>query len=137
MQRALVFLCIQAATCYAAWPLIARSSGMPASWLSFFVTFGSLVSTVPFVVADKAPIALGSPWPVMLCLLAGAVNGLGFRPYSKIAGVEGAGAYQSMTLGMMVVIAAFGSRIFYGDALSASKLAGVATILFGLWLMSR
>ena len=137
MQRALIFACLQAATYFAAWPLIVRPAGMPSSWIALFVAIGTILATLPFVVIDKASLVLNSSWPILLCLLAGFVNGLGFRPYSKIAVVEGAGAYQGMTLAMMVVIAALGSRLFYGDALNASKLAGIAVVLIGLWLMSR
>ena len=124
------------AVCWGGYPLITRASGYEAA-------LGTLVVGVVAVVPVLAVVALQGgaaprPTPAQLGALAfaGLLQGIGLFAFLRVAGggLEASAAIPISDVAMLVVTA-LGAIVFFQEAITAQKLAGLALMVLGIALL--
>lgn len=130
-----ILLCVIAAVGFGAWPLIARTSGAHASWVTIVVTIITMVVAV-IGATNKVP---GAPTnkAITILVLAGITNGIGMIAYGRLLTDFEMSALAPAALTMMIVIIAVGGIIFFHEAITWQKMVGVACGAVAAWLLTR
>lgn len=134
-------------------PLISRAAGLPGGWTAFLIAVGTL-PVVAYGIGGWGPclVSVGALSVMMLgicqltglppfrclaiCLIAGVVNGFGLYAYGQlVSGQWEISRVLPVALVAAPVIIAIGARIFFGEALTATKIAGISAVAVGIWLL--
>ena len=123
---------------FGGWPLVARYAGLPPITTSLVVSGSTFLFVLaaalsPMFKLDSAPSGL-----LMLGLLAGAINGIGFIAYTfLVSNQQWASVYIPITLTLMIAIIALGGVIFFQDSVSLNKVLGWTFAAIGIWLLTK
>ena len=120
---------------FGGWPLITRNVGVSPIWTAIIVssfTFIAVIAGSPAFNFGGNPMTRA----IVLCTIAGLINGVAFLAYTKLVTTISwdLSVYVPISLSMMLLIPFFGGW-FLGEEMTISKLAGVAAILVGVYLL--
>lgn len=123
------------AVCWGGYPLVARSAG-EAGARGTLVLIAS--GTLPIVAS--ALFGAGGPWPsraaLLQIVLAGLIMGVGLLAFHALATAPmDASISIPIVDGAMLAVSAFGAMLWFGEAVTPSKLLGTALILGGIALL--
>jgi len=129
-------LCLLTGLCFGSWPVVARWSGFPGSWIAVAVAACTLV-VVGFTFNLQEGQATGRG--VLIVLAAGTLNGLGMIMFGKLLGTPGldASKYIPIVYGMLPAVSMVGMLVVFRDPAYATKFIGLALVCAGVWLINR
>lgn len=118
------------------WPLIARLSNISPIMTSLTLLGGTILTvliSLPFFKTGNI-----TTQPILWCIVAGVVNGIGFIAYAVIISKpQWAPVYIPISLVIMVIIITLGGVIFFKDPISLQKGAGIILGAFSIWLLTK
>ncbi len=120
---------------FGGWPLMTRLSSASPLSTSIAVLVGTLVT---LVVASLGMSVSASPRTLIIPILAGILNGIGFIAYVLLnMNKQWAPMFVPISLILMIFVITIGGVIFYGDRLSLFKIVGTILALVAVWLMTK
>ncbi len=132
-----LFYCIATALCFGSWPLITRAAGDTSSWAMPIVLIACMLTS--FLARIGAKDAFPTKTAVLILVTAGVVNGLGALAYGRLitSTSQSMSALPSAALTAMIVFMAFGGFVFFKEAVTPTKLVGLAFASVGCWLLTK
>jgi len=133
-----ILLCLIVGIAWSSTPLLARLSSVNAMMMTILIASGTLVATLPVMFSQNYA-AAGSK-ALAIGLIAGVVNGIGLIAFYRLVAGSNEGLWESskvlpLSLILMLVGIAFGSRIFFGEAITPQKLIGVSLACGAIWFL--
>lgn len=127
-------ICFLAAAGFS-WPLITRATNLNAQWAMLTV----IVGTVIVAAINMASTGIGTPTrtAIIVGVVAGLANGLGFVAYSTILAFKDVDVTKvvSVTTAMIPVLTMLGAWLFFHEAPTPPRLGGIAAIALGIYLL--
>jgi drug/metabolite transporter (DMT)-like permease len=132
-----LFFAIATAVCFGTWPLITRAAGDSSSWAMPIVLAACMLTS--FVARIGAKDAFPGRTAVAILVAAGIVNGLGALAYGRLitSTSQSMSALPSAALTAMIVVMAVGGFVFFKEAVTPSKLVGLALAAAGCYLLTK
>ncbi|HTO55629.1 MAG TPA: EamA family transporter [Myxococcota bacterium] len=136
MNHRVEWICIAlVAVFWGGYPLVARLSNFGGSLGSFFLV---VVSVVPIALATFWDGSWTLPertqlWPM---LIAGVMQGIGLLAFLRLAtGKLEASVAIPISDVSMLIVTTIGAIYFFEESLGTQKLAGLALLFLGIWLL--
>lgn len=131
-------LCVVVGIFWAAAPLLGRISSVNAMMMTVLIASGTLVATFPVAFSQNYA-AVGSK-ALMLGLLAGIVNGIGLLAFYRLVAGSNEGLWEisrvvPISLALVPVGIAIGSRLFFSEALTTEKIIGLVLACGAVWFL--
>lgn len=127
------------AICWGGWPLLARLSNTDGAAYAPVIIASAIVPTIYYLFVHASPSAPASiTIPSLVYLIpAGLMMGIGTISFSLVIQSTELGLSSSIPMinSTMIVVAVIGSVLLFGDNISFQKIAGIATILAGIYLL--
>ena len=126
------------AVCFAGWNLLARKAGVNQYWLTLVVCIATLLvvmlQSVPKVINMEI-----SRQALLILLIAGTINGLGFIFYGQAldSGAVNLSVLLPILFGVMVLFSYFGGVWFFNEPTNSTKMIGVGFTIFGIYLINQ
>lgn len=130
-----MLLCVLTAAGFS-WPLVARVAGTSPLATAFVVALvGPLVVATFIPQFEWGTVNMRS---LIILIVAGIMGGIGIVAYSGlISGKWDISTYVPAALILMIVFLTIGGKLFYGEALSTTKIIGMVMAGTSVWLMTR
>lgn len=132
----MVALCFAAASCFASWPFLTRKAGLSMVWTSLTINFvTALVALGYYYFHIQAP---PKPSALVMAVVAGVINGIGFLCYSYL----NAGEFEVSKVLVLIdiflpLIALCLGAIFLGEPITVHKCIGVGFALLGVYFIVK
>lgn len=131
-----LFLSIAAACGFGIWPVMVRFAKLSPSLTGILVTLATTVGAIIFMGSQAAK----SEWStkgVVICVVAGLLNSLGFVAYSELLSNKewDLAKYIPLTFGLMIMITALGGIIIFREELTVQKVVGISLVIVSAWLL--
>lgn len=119
------------------WQLVARASGVSPMWVAVIVTLAS-VPVVIFASGVLTHADQPSIQGVLIVCAAGVMLGFGMLTYSKLVSTPSwdLSTWVPIAAAGITAVTALGGIIFFGEAVSAKKAAGLILAALGIFLLS-
>ena len=131
----LILLTIGIALCWGGYPLLERTVAAHPAWIAALLVIGSVpTGALGLIQKPELPTLKAS----IVILIAGLVLGLGMFFFGKILAWPGLeiGKIFPVLIGLATLVSAIGGAVFFGEAVTAYKLSGLAAILIGIYMLS-
>ena len=102
---------------FGSWPLIARASGLGSTWIALAVSLSTLLVVG---IASGGDTTTPSANAFFICLLAGAINGIGMLTYGKVIATSDP-IMLAITLALIPLFTAVGGSLFFGHPLTVTN----------------
>ena len=124
------------AVCWGGYPLITRASGYEGALGTLIVGVVAVAPVLAVVALQGVGAARPSGAQLAALTLAGVLQGVGLFAFLRVAGggLEASAAIPISDVAMLIVTA-LGAIAFFGEALTAQKLAGLALMVLGIALL--
>jgi drug/metabolite transporter (DMT)-like permease len=117
------------------YPLVTRASGYDGALSPLLLAGTSLLPLVAFVLWHGSPARPAGSAMLLLCI-AGLLQGIGLVAFLRVAsGPMEASASIPISDGAMLLVTAAGAVLWFGEPLTARKLAGLALLVVGIALL--
>jgi drug/metabolite transporter (DMT)-like permease len=117
------------------YPLVTRASGHDGPLSPLLLALTSLVPIAAAVFWQGAAVRPQGSAILLLCI-AGLLQGIGLAAFLRVAnGPMDASVSIPISDGAMLLVTAIGAVLFFGEPLTARKLAGLALLVLGIALL--
>ena len=127
---------IFAGLCFGVWPAIIRPTNLPGYWVPVLIGIGTSLGGF---VGWRAPVSTPVWSAIAICISAGVVNGVGQIVYGRM--ICSPNIDLSITVPVigivMVASATIVSIIFFREAITISKAAGILLVCVAIYLLNR
>lgn len=120
---------------WGAYPVLEKFATIHPAWASALLTIGSVpIASIGLLYKPAAPDLKAT----MITLICGAMLGAGMFGFGKLLGWPGLdiGKMYPIIIGLVGVISAVCGIIFLGSPISVTKIAGLAAVCIGVYLLS-
>lgn len=135
---AIIFILVTAIG-FGVWPLLARYAGLSSIATAILIALGTLLPVM--IGARFLPVNPGqiSGRAIVIGLLAGVINGVGFLAYSQV--ISNPELNLSIYVPAMVLLSVFvtvvGSVIFFGESINPNKVAGFVLMATAIYFFFK
>lgn len=125
MFNNLFILAFVAGLCFAGWPIIMRGTNLDTIWVAILISFGASIFAITIAIGKK--VVFPSPKELIIGILAGFINGLGFLLYSKIITTKSVQLSIALPLVAvtLVIFTAAAGFIIYKEPMTLKKAIGL------------
>jgi drug/metabolite transporter (DMT)-like permease len=118
------------------YPLVTRACGYEGPWATLLVAVTAVVPVIAYVLLQSVEYTRPSPGQLGALGVAGLMQGLGLIAFLRVAGgsVEASIAIPISDVAMLIVTAV-GALIFFQEAVTVQKLAGLGLLVTGIALL--
>lgn len=133
-----LMLCLIAGFCFGVWPLVVRSTSLGSYWIAVLVSVGTTVLVAAGAYSKLLTTSTPALRPMALCLLAGAINGIGILVYSRVISNTSwdVTKYVPLTAVLMISFAAVGAFMLFKEPLTLQKMIGLSFAVVAVWLLA-
>ena len=121
---------------WGAYPLVTRACGYQGPFATLLVGVSAVAPLLGFVLWQGAAWTRPSPAQLAALVLAGMMQGLGLIAFLRVASgsLEASIAIPISDVAMLIVTA-IGALVFFQEAVTVQKLAGLALLVIGIALL--
>lgn len=136
MDLMLWFWIVLSALCWGIYPVLEKTViGVHPAWVSALLVIGSVFTGSLGLLARPAVPMAGNALKILFC---GAIMGIGMLVFGKIQVYPNldVGKVFPIILGLMCIVTAASGALFLGESFPATKVAGLAIIVIGVYVIS-
>lgn len=125
MFNNLFVLAFVAGLCFAGWPIVMRGTNLDTIWVAILISFGASIFAITIAIGKK--VIFPSSKELIIGILAGFINGLGFLLYSKIIATKSVQLSIALPLVAvtLVIFTAAAGFIIYKEPMTLKKAIGL------------
>ncbi len=114
--------------------VVTRLSGLTGGWVAITLATGTLAVSL-FGVNSSTPTTMK---PLILCFVAGVLNGLGTLAFGKLASWQEVELSKVMPIAYAVIpiVVTAGAWFLLNEPLTSSKLFGLVAVVVGIYFLS-
>ena len=114
--------------------VVPRMSGLTGGWVAITLATGTLAVSL-FGVNSSTPTTMK---PLILCFVAGVLNGLGTLAFGKLASWQEVELSKVMPIAYAVIpiVVTAGAWLLLNEPLTSSKLFGLVAVVVGIYFLS-
>jgi len=118
-------LAFVAGLCFAGWPIVMRGTNLDTIWVAILISFGASIFAVSIAIGKR--VAIPPTKELIIGILAGFINGLGFLLYSKIIATKSMQLSTALPLVAvaLVIFVAVAGFIIYKEPMTLKKAIGL------------
>ncbi len=120
------------------WPLIARFAALSPIATALYASIGTVVVIAFGMRLPMFTYGQTSGGTILLCLLGGLLNGIGFLAYSFIISNRdwNLSLYIPIVVVLMSVMTVVGGMILFHEAVTAQKVIGILLAIAAIWALN-
>ncbi len=120
------------------WPLVARFAALSPIATALFASAGSFVVIVAGMRLPMFTYGQTSGGAVLICLVGGILNGIGFLAYSYIISNRewNLSLYIPVVVVLMSVITVIGGMVLFHEPVTAQKVVGILLAIAAIWVLN-
>lgn len=112
--------------------VVTRLSGLTGGWVAIMIATGTMAVSLVGVNSN-----IPTMKPLVVCLIAGILNGLGMLAFGKLASWQGIDVSKVVPIAfaMILIVITAGAWLLLDEPLTSSKFLGLIAVIIGIYLL--